>query len=87
MCNDGTQRLVYPSMSQRMPRTAGHHQKLAEAGRSLPWSPWREPGPADHAFFSDLWPPTVRIKACCLKHPIGGALWWQPQDMITVGIQ
>lgn len=72
------------------PKNAQDCQPPPEAGRGRKQPPLElleGASPADHAFFSDLWPPTERMKACCSKHLSGGALWWQPQDMITVGIQ
>ena len=40
------------------PRDTWDHQKLAEAGRILPWSLWRKPGPGD-TLLSDFWPPEL----------------------------
>lgn len=41
--------------SQGTPSSAGNQQKLAEAGRTLPWSLQKEHGPAD-TLILELWP-------------------------------
>lgn len=44
-------------------------QELGEAGRSLPWSLWRQKSPA-HTLIFGFWPLNYeRINFCCLMPP------------------